>query len=72
MDGLSDLTGGIAESIPLKAESTGARELIASLLKMTTVVMTKIARDSADSRDTSKTDQNNVSYILRILCGNGS
>ena len=69
LDGLSDLTGGIAENIPLKAESTGARELIANLLQMTTVVMVKVARESNDSSSNkSSNDQNKVSNIRCWCC----
>jgi len=46
LDGLSDLTGGIAENVPLKSESTGSRELLASLLRMTTVVLVKVGKES--------------------------
>lgn len=38
MDGLSDLTGGIAESISLRQDPTASGRLLNSLLDMTTVV----------------------------------
>lgn len=45
MDGLSDLTGGIAESIALSDESTGCIQILGSLLKMTTMVTAKVHRE---------------------------
>jgi hypothetical protein len=54
LDGLSDLTGGISESIPLKSESTGCSHLLANLLSMTSIVTCKVNKD-ADK------DQANVS-----------
>ena len=53
------MTGGIAENVPLKAESTGARELLASLLRMTTVVLVKAANESNDPSSNKSLNEKN-------------
>ena len=59
LDGLSDLTGGIAENVPLKSESTGSRELLSSLLRMTTVVLVKVVKESNDSSSNKSMNEKN-------------
>merc|ERR1712226_1067858 len=59
LDGLSDLTGGIAENVPLKEESTGCRELLSSLLRMTTVVLVKVAKESKESSSNKSLNEKN-------------
>ncbi len=56
LDGLSDLTGGIAESVPLKSDIlTGGFSLINSLLKMTSVILCKLDKDDKEKdRDSTK------------------
>ena len=63
MDGLSDLTGGIAENVPLKEESTGCRELLSSLLRMTTVVLVKVAKESSSNK--SLNEKNKENKVIR-------
>ena len=68
LDGLSDLTGGIAENVPLKSESTGSRELLSSLLRMTTVVLVKVVKESNDSSSNkSMNEKNKVILDLEYL-----
>ena len=57
LDGLSDLTGGISESIALKSESTGCSQLLANLLTMTSIVTCKV------SKETEKEQQTNVRLL---------
>jgi hypothetical protein len=46
LDGLSDLTGGIAESIPLKPDSTNCFSTLGNLLKMTSIVLCKVDKEN--------------------------
>ena len=59
LDGLSDLTGGIAENVPLKSESTGSRELLSSLLRMTTVVLVKVLKDTNETSPNKSINEKN-------------
>ena len=62
------MTGGIAENVPLKAESTGARELLSSLLRMTTVVLVKVAKEpSESSSNKSLNDKNKENKVMNGL-----
>ena len=54
LDGLSDLTGGIAENVPLKGDSTGCRELLGGLLRMTTVVLVKVTKEPSNDSSSNK------------------
>ena len=56
LDGLSDLTGGIAENIILKPNSTDISNQLAHLLKLTSIILCKVEAKSADE----------VSLIFRI------
>lgn len=42
LDGLADLTGGVAESIPLKNDPTGTGRLLIELLDMTSVITANV------------------------------
>ena len=67
LDGLSDLTGGIAENVPLKSESTGSRELLSSLLRMTTVVLVKVLKDTNEtSPNKSINEKNKVKNVYEF------
>ena len=69
LDGLSDLTGGIAESILLKSSFTTILTTLNNLLKMTSIVMCKWDKDSdKDAGGDSSTNQTvtTVTYIFII------
>ena len=42
MDGLADLTGGVAECLPLRGDPTGSGRLLVELLDMTSVITANI------------------------------
>ena len=72
LDGLSDLTGGIAENVPLKSESTGSRELLSSLLRMTTVVLVKVLKESNETSPNKSINEKNkvrfgMSFFILVL-----
>ena len=48
LDGLSDLTGGIAENIVLKPQSTDISNILAHLLKLTSIILCKVEAKNAD------------------------
>ena len=48
LDGLSDLTGGIAESIPLRPTSPELSATLGHLLKLTTIVLAKVDDGNRD------------------------
>ena len=48
LDGLSDLTGGIAESIPIRPSSTELPATLGHLLKLTSIVLAKLDESSRD------------------------
>ena len=48
LDGLSDLTGGIAENIILKPNSTDISNQLAHLLKLTSIILCKVEAKNAD------------------------
>ena len=54
LDGLSDLTGGIAESIPIRPSSTELPATLSHLLKLTTIVLAKIDDSSREKTDTNE------------------
>lgn len=69
LDGLSDLTGGIAESIPLKQESTGCTVVLANLLKMTTIVLCKVSKESSGDNKESSAAANASQLANGIVVG---
>ena len=42
LDGLADLTGGVAECLPLRGDPTGSGRLLVELLDMTSVITANI------------------------------
>ena len=46
LDGLADLTGGVAESVPLKLDPTQSGRLLLELLDMTSVVTAAVQLDT--------------------------
>ena len=50
LDGLSDLTGGIAESLAIKPKISDLLNIMLNLLKMTSIVLCKVDKD-ADNKD---------------------
>jgi len=54
LDGLSDLTGGIAENIILKPNSTDISNQLAHLLKLTSIILCKVEAKNADERELPK------------------
>ena len=48
LDGLSDLTGGIAENIVLQSQSTDISNVLAHLLKLTSIILCKVEAKNAD------------------------
>lgn len=55
LDGLADLTGGVAESILLKGDPTGSGRLLLDLLDMTSVVTANIQVEKVKGEDKTKT-----------------
>ena len=53
LDGLADLTGGVAESITLKSDPTGSGRLLLELLDMTSVVTANIQVEKPKGEDKS-------------------
>ena len=53
LDGLSDLTGGIAESILLKPSYTSLLTTLNNLLKMTSIVLCKWDKDNQSDANQS-------------------
>ena len=53
LDGLSDLTGGIAESILLKPSYTSLMTTLNNLLKMTSIVLCKWDKDNQSDANQS-------------------
>ena len=51
LDGLADLTGGVAESIPIKNEATGGGRKLAELLDMTSIVTANIQSEKNDNQE---------------------
>ena len=45
LDGLSDLTGGIAESIPIRPQSTEISGILTHLLKLTSIILCKVEKN---------------------------
>ena len=45
LDGLADLTGGVAECLPLRGDPTGSGRLLVELLDMTSVITANIQVD---------------------------
>ena len=54
LDGLADLTGGVAESILLKGDPTGSGRLLLDLLDMTSVVTANIQVEKVKGEDKAK------------------
>ena len=48
LDGLADLTGGVAESIVLRGDATGSGRLLLELLNMTSVVTANVQVKTAE------------------------
>ena len=51
LDGLADLTGGVAESIPIKNEATGGGRKLSELLDMTSIVTANIQSEKNDNQE---------------------
>ena len=54
LDGLADLTGGVAESVVLKSDPTGSGRLLLDLLDMTSVVTANIQVEKVKGEDKAK------------------
>lgn len=54
LDGLSDLTGGIAENIVLKPQSTDISSVLAHLLKLTSIILCKVEAKNAEDKQLPK------------------
>ena len=54
MDGLADLTGGVAESIVLKHDPTGSGRLLLDLLDMTSVVTANVQVEKVKGSESDK------------------
>jgi len=57
LDGLADLTGGVAESIPLKGDPTGSGRLLVELLDMTSVITANIQVEKETNKNSSKVEE---------------
>ena len=71
LDGLADLTGGVAESILLKSDPTGSGRLLLELLDMTSVVTANVQVEKAkgESSDKSKNGHPEVKLANGISLG---
>jgi len=57
LDGLADLTGGVAESIVLRGDATGSGRLLLELLNMTSVVTANVQVEKVKGEEKSKQQQ---------------
>ena len=65
LDGLSDLTGGIAESIPLRPTSPELSATLGHLLKLTTIVLAKV--DDGNRDKSAEINEVPFEYLLLRL-----
>ena len=77
LDGLSDLTGGIAENIVLQSQSTDISNVLAHLLKLTSIILCKVEAKNADDVSIPSFSfhgffQRLLGYILVLLEANHS
>jgi hypothetical protein len=50
LDGLADLTGGVAESLPVRNDATGSGRRLADLLDMTSIVTANVQSEKAENQ----------------------
>ena len=60
LDGLADLTGGVAESILLKNDPTGSGRLLIELLDMTSVITANVQVENKDKTKNGNENKNGI------------
>jgi len=55
LDGLADLTGGVAECLPLRGDPTGSGRLLVELLDMTSVITANIQVEKESNKNNKET-----------------
>lgn len=69
LDGLADLTGGVAESLPLRGDATGSGRLLVELLDMTSVITANIQAEKDSNKNSAKADKAEEKMANGIVVG---
>ena len=69
LDGLADLTGGVAESILLKNDPTGSGRLLIELLDMTSVITANVQVEKKGEDNKKGEDKNKNGHQEKMANG---